>query len=275
MHKLLTVVAILLSVSPGAISLRCGRRSRAADAISAMPRRRMVERALAGIAGSLVVPAAANADGSKVGGRAGEKIRRIARILDDLQYDLFEESWEELVSYPLELRSFVPIFTLYTDSAFPATTPIDTQTRFALRYEVGRFFGAVERLKRAVDTRDMSEAEAAFARISLSYDRYLKAGNLYQTYDPLTSTAKLYEGISDKSLVYIPQSKEMPQTRDAVLIMQGPDKGRTGMLIGVEQTDPTLKKKAIVKLDNQATGVREIKVMPFGLIAKRLDEASS
>ena len=212
---------------------------------------------------------------SKVGGRAGEKIRRIARILDDLQYDLFEESWEELVSYPLELRSFVPIFTLYTDRAFPATTPIDTQTRFALRYEVGRFFGAVERLKRAVDTRDMSEAEAAFARISLSYDRYLKAGNLYQTYDPLTSTAKLYEGISDKSLVYIPQSKEMPQTRDAVLIMQGPDKGRTGMLIGVEQTDPTLKKKAIVKLDNLATGVREIKVMPFGLIAKRLDEASS
>lgn len=54
-----------------------------------------------------------------------------------------------------------------------------TTTSFALwlsrdRYEVGRFFGAVERLKRAAEEQNGKEAQKAFAAMSVAYDRYLK-----------------------------------------------------------------------------------------------------
>lgn len=42
------------------------------------------------------------------------------------------------------------------------------------RYEVGRFFGAVERLKRAAEEHNSREAQKAFASMSVAYDRYLK-----------------------------------------------------------------------------------------------------
>lgn len=42
------------------------------------------------------------------------------------------------------------------------------------RYEVGRFFGAVERLKRAAEEQNNREAQTAFAAMSVAYDRYLK-----------------------------------------------------------------------------------------------------
>lgn len=42
------------------------------------------------------------------------------------------------------------------------------------RYEVGRFFGAVERLKRAAEEQNSREAQRAFAAMSVAYDRYLK-----------------------------------------------------------------------------------------------------
>lgn len=43
------------------------------------------------------------------------------------------------------------------------------------RYEVGRLFGAVERLKRASEEQNHREAQTAFAAMSVAYDRYLKA----------------------------------------------------------------------------------------------------
>lgn len=39
---------------------------------------------------------------------------------------------------------------------------------------MGRFFGAVERLKRASEEQNNREAMTAFAAMSVAYDRYLK-----------------------------------------------------------------------------------------------------
>lgn len=39
---------------------------------------------------------------------------------------------------------------------------------------MGRFFGAVERLKRAAEDQNQKEAQKAFAAMSVAYDRYLK-----------------------------------------------------------------------------------------------------
>ncbi|CAM9658013.1 unnamed protein product, partial [Chrysoparadoxa australica] len=103
--------------------------------------------------------------------RFGEKLRRAAKILDELQQDIANEDWDLIATYPSSLRALVPVFTKYTDAAFPSDDPIDMNSRVALRYEVGRFFGAVERLKRAAEAQDSKETEQAFAAISVAYDR--------------------------------------------------------------------------------------------------------
>ena len=51
--------------------------------------------------------------------RFGEKIRRTAKLLDELQQDIFAEDWDLIGSYPNAFRSYVPVFTKYTDAAFP------------------------------------------------------------------------------------------------------------------------------------------------------------
>jgi hypothetical protein len=63
---------------------------------------------------------------------------------DELQRDLMQERWDLIEQYPAQLRSFVPLLTTYTDSAFPSDIPTDKGLRVALRYEVGRFFASLE-----------------------------------------------------------------------------------------------------------------------------------
>ena len=42
---------------------------------------------------------------------------------DELQRDLMQERWDLVEKYPDQLRSFIPVFTTYTDSAFPTDVP--------------------------------------------------------------------------------------------------------------------------------------------------------
>jgi hypothetical protein len=42
----------------------------------------------------------------------------------------------------------------------------------------------------------------SYAQVLLSYDRFLKAGDLYPTYDPITSTAIFYEDTPKSTLKY-------------------------------------------------------------------------
>jgi hypothetical protein len=69
-----------------------------------------------------------------------------------------QERWDLLGPYPAQLRSYVQVFTTYTDAAFPSDLPSDYGLRVALRYEVGRFFASVERLKRAIAKQALDEA---------------------------------------------------------------------------------------------------------------------
>jgi hypothetical protein len=92
----------------------------------------------------------------------------------------------------------------------------------ALRYEVGRFFGAVERLKRAADARNTVETESAFSSMSVALDRYLKAGDLYEAYDPVTSTEKFFKGVDQSTLVFIPPARDPPKVRWRVTFKRSP-----------------------------------------------------
>ncbi|CAM9151913.1 unnamed protein product [Scytosiphon promiscuus] len=228
------------------------------------------------VAGGSMGAAPANAQGGSAVEvmrlRFGDKLRRAAKMLDELQEDIANDDWELVSTYPNAFRSLVPVFTKYTDAAFPTDDPVDTTSRVALRYEVGRFFGAVERLKRAAEEQNNREAMTAFAAMSVAYDRYLKAGNLYDGYDNVTSTEGFYAGVANSSLKYVPPSKDPPKIKDNVLLLAGPDKGKTGYMIGVEGGS-AVATKAIIKLEtSSALGMREIKVVPLEYVAKTIDQ---
>lgn len=179
-----------------------------------------------------------------------------------------QERWDLVERYPAQLRSFVPLFTTYTDSAFPSEEPTDKGLRVALRYEVGRFFACVERLRQATARRALDEAYVAYADMSLHFDRYLHVGGMYTYYDDIVSLEPLYKGISEGSLVYSDPKKDPAEVRDLVVMAKGPDKGKTGIVIGIY---PDGSNKCVVKID-RVKGMREIKVVPRLWVAKRLGE---
>ena len=75
-------------------------------------------------------------------------------------------------------------------------------------------------------------------------------------YDPVTSTESLFSDTPLTSLVYERQVK--PRVADKVLVIAGPDKGRGGVLLGIDG------QSAIVKLES-----RELKVIDLAKIAKQ------
>ena len=168
-------------------------------------------------------------------------------------------------TYPAQLRSYVPVFTTYTDAAFPSELPSDYGLRVALRYEVGRYFGSLERFKRAIARKSLDEAYAAYADMSLHLDRYLRVGGLYSYYDSSIDNERLFQAYSD-ALVYADPVKDPSLVRDLIVLVKGPDTGKTGIVIGIYPDDTN---QCVVKLD-RIRGMREIRVVPRNWAAKRL-----
>jgi len=179
-----------------------------------------------------------------------------------------QERWDLVEGYPNQLRSYVTVFTAYTDSAFPTDIPTDKGLRVALRYEVGRFFGSLERFRSATSRKALNEAYVAYSDMSLHFDRYLRVGGLYPFYDNNVSLERYYNGVADTSLVYADAKKDPALVRDLVVLIKGPDKGRTGIMIGIY---PDESNTCAVKLDRYR-GIREIRVVPQSWAAKRLGE---
>ena len=109
----------------------------------------------------------------------------------------------------------------------------------------------------------------AYADMSLHLDRYLRVGGLYTYYDSVVDNEVLFKEFND-ALVYSDPVKDPAEVRDLVVLCLGPDKGKTGILIGVyPQTDKS--NNCVVKLDKYR-GMREIRVVPRSWAAKRLGE---
>ena len=179
-----------------------------------------------------------------------------------------QERWDLVESYPEQLRSYVPVFTTFTDSAFPTDIPSDKGLRVALRYEVGRYFGSLERLRQATKRRALDEAYIAYSDMSLHLDRYMHVGGIYTYYDDVVSTEPYFSGIRSDALVYSDPGKDPAEVRDLVMLAKGPDMGKTGIVIGVYRDESN---SCVVKLDKYK-GMREIRVVPRNWAAKRLGE---
>lgn len=210
-----------------------------------------------------------------------ERIRGMSQILDTCQQDIYNEVWIGLQTYADILRGHLPLMSYYTETAYPLSprAPEVGQVRNALKYEAGRLSRGVAAFESGVAAHNIRDIEKAFADMSLAYDRYLKAGNLYEGYDPVTSTTVFYDGIDDRQLVYTPITLEQPRIRDEVLVIQGPDKGKIGQVIwlgrnGPGYEDPDRVVTATVKMSpnptlggNTGRGVAEVKTYPYSWIA--------
>jgi hypothetical protein len=58
-------------------------------------------------------------------------------------------------------------------------------------------------------------AQKAYSKIALAYDRFLKAGDLYVAYDPITSTEPFYQSIPDTAAIKY-DNDATPQVTDPV-----------------------------------------------------------
>lgn len=215
-------------------------------------------------------PEKSNALPNKLGGLSN-KIRRVCLVMDELQRDLMQERWDLIETYPAQLRAYVPVFTAYTDTAFASDAPTDKSLRVALRYEVGRLFASLERLRQAAARRSLDDCYIAYSDMAVHFDRYLHTGDLYTYTDNLISTEPFYRNITDASLIFADPKDDPPDVRDLILLISGPDKGKTGIMIGIYKDGSN---KCVVKLDKYRSkyGIREIRVLPFKWVAKRIGE---
>ena len=125
----------------------------------------------------------------------------------------------------------------------------------------------LEDFKDAARNKQIDASSKAYARLLLSYDRFLKAGDLYPTYDPFTSTEIFFTATKtpEGSLRY--DSTRVPQTLDRVLFKKGPDMGKTGTVLDIDD-----RTSAIVKLDKDGKDYQEVKVVKLDLLGKTLPE---
>lgn len=214
----------------------------------------------------------------RVGDSLVKALRNIEYQLNEIQDDIFVDNidWEVLSVYPKIFRSYSPLFTAYTDRAFPNTSPIDTSLRYALRYEIGGFYSGVKDFEEAIEKKSQRQLQRSYARMSISYDRYFKAGDLYVKYDGVDlydegeSRKMLLENSLDSSkLNYIAPSIEAPSLQDEVILLKGPDKGRIGTVLWIAKGKDVEQKTVVVKFNaGENSGHREVKLYPYTFVAK-------
>jgi hypothetical protein len=96
----------------------------------------------------------------------------------------------------------------------------------------------------------------------------MRVGGVYTYYDDIITLEKYFTNIPDDTLVFANRKKDPPLVRDLVVFIAGPEKGKTGILIGLYQDGSD---QSVVKLDRYK-GMREIRLVPNAWVAKRLGE---
>lgn len=216
----------------------------------------------------------------RVGDSLFARLRSVDTEMDALQEDIYKEEgvdWEVVAVYPKIFRALSPLFTAYTDRAFPTDQPVDKALRYALRYEVGGFYTGVQELEKGIERKNQRQTQQAFARMSLSYDRYLKAGDLFVEYerDRIENTEKEYAKElaqfslqSGDKLNYVAPSIEAPGLKDDIILLKGPDKGREGKVLWISKGVSIESANVVVKFVRGESGHSEVKLYPYNIVAK-------
>ena len=198
---------------------------------------------------------------------AKERVLTLKAYLDEAERDLFKKNWENLQIYLYTFADQEDAFAALIEGLFPNKDALDASAREAMSFEAQSMFISLDDLREAARVQSPERARGAYSRLLLSYDRFLKAGDLYPTYDPITSTAIFFANTPQSTLRFDAQAKV--QVLDSVLLTEGPDMGKTGTVINIDGTN------AVVKLDKDGKAYQEVKYVRLNMLAKTLDEGGS
>eukprot|EP00903_Cladosiphon_okamuranus_P007553 g7327.t1 len=193
-----------------------------------------------------------------------DTIQGLAPYLDEVEYLITARSWDYLKGFLGVFAACEEDFVSLIDGMYPTDKASDVSARDSMQLEAQNVFLAVDDLYQASMSKKVKGSEKAYVKLALSYDRFLKAGNIVPIYDPVSSTEPFFNDITDDMLQYERNSKVPLAVRDAVLILRGPDKGRTAIIVGIISS----RNQAVVRVDGVLT--REMRVLELTDIARQL-----
>lgn len=94
----------------------------------------------------------------------------------------------------------------------------------------------VEEIQTTYSTENL-RLRRTYTNLLLSYDRFLKAGDLYPVYDPIPSYEVLYRTTPLTALPF--DRSRAVRMGDQVVLTQGPDMGKTGVVVFLEDNTET------------------------------------
>ena len=115
----------------------------------------------------------------KVLANARMRVRSVSPYLEEAQGDIFAGRWKFVQGYLGVVFSQRDAFQTIVTDTYPGSDPVSLASKDALVNEGNNIIKYAEQLASAAKTRSEARALSAFAKLSLSYDRFLKAGDLY------------------------------------------------------------------------------------------------
>lgn len=197
-------------------------------------------------------------------GESEEIVVTLKAYLDEAERYLFSKDWDKLNVFLNTFAQQENAFANLMDGLFPANDDLDRTAREELGFEAQWMFLAIDDLTEASKDHQFKNARASYAQLLLAYDRFLKAGNLYPSYDVITSTEVLFNDIPRESLRFDTTSKL--RCLDKVILTSGPDMGKTGTIIDIM----AVGKHAIVKFDKDENNYQRTKDVKLSLLAKNI-----
>ena len=107
------------------------------------------------------------------------RVRSVQPYLDEAQRDIFAGRWKYVAGYVGVIFSQVEAFQTVTVETYPGSDQVSLASKDALVTEGNNVIKNAQSLAAAAKARSEPKALAAYAKLSLSYDRFLKAGDLY------------------------------------------------------------------------------------------------
>jgi hypothetical protein len=196
-----------------------------------------------------------------------ELVLTIKAYLDEAEQALWKKDWKSVSSYLYTLADQEAAFADLIDGLFPNPDALDSSARSALSFEAQQVFLCLEDLREAASNKQEAAAVKSYAHLLLNYDRFLKAGDLYPVYDPITSTEIFYKGTGTPAEMLRWDASKEPILRDRVLFTRGPDMGKTGVVLDVDE-DEDGSRVAIVKLDRDDKPYQEVKSVRMSMLGK-------
>lgn len=193
-----------------------------------------------------------------------ERVLTLKAYLDEAERDLFQKNWKQMIIYLNIFTDQENAFLNTINKLYPSNDELNKAYREEMTLKVQTMFLAIDDLRESARDNKFDLSRSLYAKLLLSYDGFIKAGNLYPTYDVISSRELLFKQTPRSTLRF--NTKAVPGILDHVVLISGPDMGKTGVIIDI---DPTTS-DSVVKFDKDDSLYQEVKEMNIKLLAKPL-----